>query len=658
MKMTLRLKTMLILVVTVVVSLGGSGLFFLQYFENAFRTSVFETLNSVAHENAKTLSDYLRQQEAMLQHIGTMLPSDALGIKDYLWIESYLEDHGRDFNSFENGFFVLDEKGVLRSDHPAHPEKRGKNYSFRPYFQQTMGERRGVISVPYRSSRTGKVVITFTAYLISRDNRPLGLLGGSIRLLEDPDLKQIRTQKIGETGYLYVFNKSRMMILHPDEKRILTRDVPLGANLMFDAAIEGFEGAAETVNSKGVAMFVAFHPVAGTDWIVAAQQPVAEALAPLAESQRPLTLFIVFGSIFAAAFGMIMVHRSMRGLVMLETVTAQLAIPDENDQQIEASLQAETEKLAKLSEHVEFGSLAITISELYSRLGLALAKTRKMANELDGTYQQLKATQSQILQQEKMASVGQLAAGVAHEINNPMGFISSNLSSLGRYQAKLTTYQKQLEDWIEQQADAETQAQMQAVRKKLKINYVLEDIQDLIAESTEGAERVREIVQNLKSFSRVDQTSFSEVDINECLESTLAIAWNEIKYKATVEKDFGQIPPLSCFPQQLNQVFLNILVNAAQAIEKNGVIRIHTWQEGGWLKVAISDNGSGIPEALRSRIFEPFFTTKEVGQGTGLGMSISYEIIKAHHGDIEIESSEGHGTTFTIRLPLQREGKE
>ncbi len=276
--------------------------------------------------------------------------------------------------------------------------------------------------------------------------------------------------------------------------------------------------------------------------------------------------------------------------------------------------------------------------------------------ELEDAYRQLKSSQLQILQQEKMASIGQLAAGVAHEINNPMGFITSNLNSLGRYQEKLASYQNQLEDWLKQQDNPELLAQMQAERKRLKIDYLLEDIRDLLTESTDGAERVREIVQNLKSFSRVDQAEFCESDINSCLESTLAIAANEIKYKATVEKDFGPLPQVPCYPQQLNQVFLNILVNAAQAIKEKGVIKIRTWQDGGWAKIAISDTGSGIPEAIRHRIFEPFFTTKDVGKGTGLGMSISYEIIKKHGGDIKIESSEGQGTTFFIKLPLKREG--
>ncbi len=654
--MTLRVKILLILVVTVVLSLGGSGLFFLHHFELAFRKSVYQTLDSIARDSAKTLSDYLLLQHRVVKHIGLMLPRDALDLKDWIWVESYLADHGRDFNFFANGFFYLDEKGILRSDFPAHPETRENSFSYRPYFQQTMAQRHGVISEPYYSARTDEAVLTFTSYLASRDNRPLGLLGGSIRLLDDAVLTTLRNTRIGETGYLYVFDKSRMIILHPDDTRMLARDVPAGVNRMFDAAIDGFTGTGETVNSDGGKMFVAIYPVTGTDWLVAAQQPVEEALQPLADSQRPLVMFIVGGSLVAALAGMLLVHRSMRGLVRLESVTAELAIPEAGLEQVENLLQDEAEKLNDLSHHKEFGPLAMTIRTLYSRLGLTLAKTRRMATELEVANQQLQDTQLQILQQEKMASIGQLAAGVAHEINNPMGFITSNLGTLRRYQEKMLAYQQQLEAWLIQ-ADGQLQEQLLAERKRLKIDYVMDDIQDLVAESTEGAERVREIVQNLKSFSRVDQVEYTEADINECLESTLAIAWNEIKYKAQVEKSFGELPLLPCYPQQLNQVFLNILVNAAQAIEEQGVIRIRTWQEGSRVLIAISDTGPGIPETIRQRIFEPFFTTKEVGLGTGLGMSISYEIIQKHRGDIRVESALGQGTTFTIELPLQREGE-
>jgi two-component system, NtrC family, sensor kinase len=284
----------------------------------------------------------------------------------------------------------------------------------------------------------------------------------------------------------------------------------------------------------------------------------------------------------------------------------------------------------------------------------SVAESVQMATSLEFLNAELKSTQSQMLQREKMASIGQLAAGVAHEINNPIGFVSSNLRSLDKYFKKLTDYLQLLERNIQAKVP-ETWQEIIPERKKLKIDFMLEDSEDLIAESLDGSERVRKIVQNLKTFSRVDQAEEQLVDLNECLESTIGIVWNEIKYKAKLEKDLGELPDLNCNPQELSQVFTNILVNAAQAIEKDGLIQIRSWQEESSIFITIQDNGNGIAEENLEKIFEPFFTTKAVGEGTGLGLSISYEIVKKHGGTINIDSAVGQGTTFTIRLPLKSE---
>ncbi len=280
----------------------------------------------------------------------------------------------------------------------------------------------------------------------------------------------------------------------------------------------------------------------------------------------------------------------------------------------------------------------------------------KKNQELDDAYRKLKASQSQILQQEKMASIGQLAAGVAHEINNPMGFITSNLQTLGKYIDRLNLFINEQKLVLNEKAASDELQLLQEQQKKLKVDYILADGRELIEESLDGAGRVKKIVQNLKSFSRVDLAEMAEVCLNDCLESTISIAWNELKYKSELEKDFGELAPIPCHPQQLNQVFLNILINAAQAIEKQGTIRISTRQDENNQYVSISDDGSGIPEDIQKKIFEPFFTTKDVGKGTGLGMSISYDIIHSHGGRIDLESEIGIGTTFTIVLPRHAVG--
>jgi two-component system NtrC family sensor kinase len=278
-------------------------------------------------------------------------------------------------------------------------------------------------------------------------------------------------------------------------------------------------------------------------------------------------------------------------------------------------------------------------------------ETRRINSELETAYAELKSTHSQMLQKEKMASIGQLAAGVAHEVNNPIGFISSNLSTLGKYMERLKEVIATQSAIIDSCAGGGRQ-ELAEMRQRLKLDYIMADIGPLIAESLDGAERVRKIVQDLKSFSRVDEAECKQANLIECLDTTINIVWNELKYKATLHREYGEIPLTMCHPQQLNQVFMNLLVNAAQAIETQGEIKVACRHDNGSIFVAITDTGAGIPAEIMNRLFEPFFTTKEIGMGTGLGLSISYDIVKRHNGEITVQSEVGQGTTFTVRIPV------
>ncbi len=286
--------------------------------------------------------------------------------------------------------------------------------------------------------------------------------------------------------------------------------------------------------------------------------------------------------------------------------------------------------------------------------GPLLLKAIRYAIERKTFQDELKLTHAQMLQNEKMASIGQLAAGVAHEINNPMGFISSNLNSLNKYTAKISQFISTVSKEIEAGGNQQLSAQFTKARKGLKVDFILDDIGSLIEESLDGANRVKQIVQGLRSFSRTDQQEKELSDINQVLENTIKMVWNELKYKTTVIKEFQDLPRTVCFPQQLSQVFMNLLVNAAQAIEKQGEITIRTQNENNSIAINISDTGIGIPPGKQGRIFEPFYTTKEVGKGTGLGLSIVYDIVtQKHNGNISVQSTEGQGTTFTITLPVK-----
>ena len=277
-------------------------------------------------------------------------------------------------------------------------------------------------------------------------------------------------------------------------------------------------------------------------------------------------------------------------------------------------------------------------------------------DELKELNAQLRDAQDKLMQSEKLASIGQLAAGVAHEINNPIGYIFSNFGTLEKYMARLFAMLSAYEAAEVDLAGTPRAASLKALREENEIEYLKEDIPTLMAESKEGITRVRTIVQNLKDFSRADTTQeWVMADLHHGIDSTLSIVANEIKYKAEVTKEYGAIPDIECLPSELNQVFMNLLVNAAHAIDaERGAITVRTGVRDTHVWVEVRDNGSGISRENQARIFDPFFTTKPVGKGTGLGLSLSYGIVKKHDGQIEVESELGVGTTFRVVLPMAR----
>ncbi len=302
-------------------------------------------------------------------------------------------------------------------------------------------------------------------------------------------------------------------------------------------------------------------------------------------------------------------------------------------------------------------------------------KLRKANEKLEDMnthlHQKVQEQTAQLIQSEKMASIGILAAGVAHEINNQIAFINGNLSVIKKYSTRvhdLLLKYDSLEQALHQEMTEPILSLLEDIRTckdTQKIDFILNDMVELAEESLEGAQRIRAIVKDLQTFSRIDDAEFEYIDLHEILEATLGIIRNELKYKANILKEYGPLPEVKCFPRRISQVFMNILMNAAQAIEHKGTIRIVTRhvREGRRasdekVEIRISDSGCGIPEEGMLKIFDPFLTTKPVGEGTGLGLSVTYDIIDAHGGSIKVESEEGAGTTFTITLPLETTGGE
>ena len=275
--------------------------------------------------------------------------------------------------------------------------------------------------------------------------------------------------------------------------------------------------------------------------------------------------------------------------------------------------------------------------------------------DLEVANAKLKGAQEQAIQSEKLASIGQLAAGVAHEINNPIGYVNSNLSTLQGYTTQLLNAIDAYAVELSRVGDSASVAQVEEIRRRFDIDFLTQDLRQLLAESREGIERVCKIVHDLKDFSRSDRGSaWVRADINAGLESTLNIVSNQLKYKAQIVKSFAELPLIECLPSELNQVFLNILMNAGQAIADRGIVTVSTGVSGDKVWIAIGDDGEGIPADVLPKIFDPFFTTKPVGSGTGLGLAISYGIVTKHHGTIEITSDPGEGTLMRIELPIKQ----
>jgi signal transduction histidine kinase len=309
----------------------------------------------------------------------------------------------------------------------------------------------------------------------------------------------------------------------------------------------------------------------------------------------------------------------------------------------------------------------ITENGVYAGVGFVVdllkameLQMRASADELDQAYSRLKSSQTALVQSEKMASLGQMVAGVAHEINTPLGYVQNNVAMgqelFTHVQTMIGHYEKLMDSLLDPEADEEEisgqMRQLAEMRGEMDAGGMLGEMKGLMEDSMYGLGQISELVLNLKNFSRMDAAATDTVNLNDCIESALNIGRNVLKHKVEVVRELGMLPPITCAPSQLNQVFLNLFTNAAQAIEGTGRLTITTRHEDKHVHVSVQDNGKGIPEENLKRIFDPFFTTKPIGEGTGLGLAITFQIIQQHGGEIHATSRVGEGTCFHISLPV------
>jgi signal transduction histidine kinase len=289
-----------------------------------------------------------------------------------------------------------------------------------------------------------------------------------------------------------------------------------------------------------------------------------------------------------------------------------------------------------------------------ARRGRLEISLKRRVEELVQANQRLSDMQLQLVQSEKMASIGQLASGVAHEINNPIGFVKSNLGSLAVYVEALLEIVRAYEQ-VEHVHGEAVEVALQAIeqrKKDIDYGYVVEDVRKLIDESVEGVQRVSQIVLDLKNFSRAGDVSAQPADLQAGIESTINVVWNQLKYKVDVVREYASLPLVSCVASQINQVVMNLLTNAEQAISERGTITVRTGMQADTVWFEVQDTGCGIAPDKQARIFEPFYTSKPIGQGTGLGLSISFGIVQRHGGSITVQSAPGAGSTFRVTLPI------
>jgi PAS domain S-box-containing protein len=372
--MRLRTKTSLLMAVIVAASVAAVGILFLSFLEQSLRESIYTGIDSVARTASDSVSQFLDDSLRDTQAIASRFSTETLQERDAETAEKDLRSMFEIYPKFQNGMFLLDEHGDLWADYPPHPETRGKSFAFRQYFTRTMAEGKGIIGTPYRSARTGQPVVTFTSPLRDGSGKLMGLLACSVQLLSPNALGGIRKERIGETGYLYIFDTSRLMIMHPHEERVLERDVPPGANRLFDAALKGFEGIGETVNSRGVHMLVSMKRIPGTHWIIGAQQPSTEAFAPLKEAKRRTVVGILIAAMLAAVVGIVMVRRITDPISKLRRAASDFGEPD-----------FET-RLAGMPSTGELGELTETLKHMSRKLSRTMSSLKAATRDWERTF--------------------------------------------------------------------------------------------------------------------------------------------------------------------------------------------------------------------------------------------------------------------------------